>query len=605
MKRSAFGLVTIAILIAGCDAGRYASKTKYGARLPNGLATDDDLARLADDPDCDQLSVYGFGITDKGVARLQGLTGLRTLDLNFTRVTDDGLEHLEGLPQLHTLDLRGSYRITDSGLKHLHGLRDLQTLNLTFTQVTKDGIKALKTALPGVRVFQAYSPDSEDLDKGYIANASRLGARRDNLRAYRDWYKKRKEDDDWVGVTIAIDHVVGSGDHSELVLELFAHCLTYSVSDEVDDVNGRYFWIKQGIQMLLHGVEWYEDQPMMVHNVGWYVGLKIGRSEEAMTYRRLFRDDTDFHDLLGRHVDLASTKGQDGKPDNWLVAQQFFVEAIRRYELGHDIGDKSPLIFLADPAMMQADYAAAIEREGVFGEAAVSAWQKAEQMWNEFGDRDVPTTWGKPIRLNEFGGCQKRAEQLWAQLHELAPGSKKKLRERRVQSLSESQRMALEKGPDERSLEEAKLAYEAEEAIQISPQDVAESVGPDRRKRATQLAEEIDDLETTAQRIKLYRVIINYDHWMTRCKVEQTDEVLQARRDLHLATQNAGSPKAAALFEGAFAVWVDIFERYPVLRDYPYWDDLQQALKVHSQQSNAPLGDAPSLKLQEILEASD
>lgn len=605
MKRFAFGLVTIAILLAGCDAGRYASKTKYGARLPNGLATDDDLARLADDPDCRELSVYGFGITDNGVARLQRLTGLRTLDLNFTDVTDDGLRHLEGLSQLRTLDLRGGYRITDAGLKHLHGLRDLRTLNLTFTRVTKDGIKALKTALPELRVFQAYSPDSADLDEGCIANASRLGAQRDNQRAYRDWYKNCKEDEDWVGVTIAMEHVVGSGDHSKLVLEMFAHCLSYRVSDEVDDVNGKYFWIKQGIHMLLHGVALHEDQPMLVHNVGWYVSLKIGRSEEARTYRRLFRDDTDFHDLLSRHVDLASTKGPDGKPDNWLVAQQFSVEAIRRYELGHDIGDKSPLILLADPAMMQVDYAAAVEREGVFGEAAVLAWQKAERMWKEYGNRDVPTSWGKPIRLNEVDRFQERAAQRWALLEELALGLKAKLRQRRIRSLSEAQRLALEKDPNERSPAEIKLAIETEQAIHVSAQDVAENVGSVRRKQAMRLAEEILDLETTAQRIKQYRLVINYDYWTTRCRVEQTDEVLAARRDLHLAMENSGSPKAAVLFEGAFAVWVDVFERYPVLRNWPYWDDLQQALKVHILQGNSPAEDAPSQKLLEILEPSN
>lgn len=596
-------LAPIVVTLTACDTGRYSSKANRGARLPNGLATDDDLVRLADDPECDQLSVYGFGITDKGVARLQGFTGLHTLDLNFANVTDDGLKHLGGLPQLRTLDLRGCYRITDSGLKHLHGLRGLETLNLTFTQVTKDGIDALKTALPELQVFQAFSPESENLDGSYIANASRLGARRDDQRAYRDWYKKREKEDDEVGVTIAVGHVVGSGDHSRLTLEVYAHCLTYRVSDEVDDVNGKYFWIKQGLQMLLHGVALHEDQPMLVHNVGWYVGFKIGRSEEAMTYRRLFRDDTDFHDLLSRHIDLAGTKGPDGKPDNWLVAQQFFVEAIRRYELGYDIGDKSPLIFLADPATMQADYAAAIERDGVFGEAAVSAWQKAERMWNEFGDRDVPNSWGEPFRLNDLGRHQERAVQLRARQEELAPGLEEKLRERRIQSLSQAQRLALEKDPAERNFAEFELALKAEKAIHISPQDVAESVAPVHRRQAVQFAEEIVDLETTAQRINAYRSIVNYDYWATRCMVEQTDEMLAARRDLNLAMQGPCSPEATALFEGAFAVWLEVLERHPVLRDSLYdWDDLQRALDTYFAHGNTPAKDAPSMKLREMME---
>jgi hypothetical protein len=86
-------------------------------------------------------------ITDAGLKHLAGLTKLEYLHLMGQHITDEGLKHLSGMTNLHTLSLSFS-GITDEGLKHLYGLRQLRNLHLYGTQVTPEGRKALKAKVP-------------------------------------------------------------------------------------------------------------------------------------------------------------------------------------------------------------------------------------------------------------------------------------------------------------------------------------------------------------------------------------------------------------------------------------------------------------------------
>ena len=115
-----------------------------------------DDAGLACVKDATQLKVMSFfgsrGLSDKGMAHLQGLTNLVLLDLrneSFSaaepkalRVTDAGLKHLAGCTKLEYLNLQGQH-ITDEGLKHLSGMTNLQTLSLSFSGITDEGLKHL------------------------------------------------------------------------------------------------------------------------------------------------------------------------------------------------------------------------------------------------------------------------------------------------------------------------------------------------------------------------------------------------------------------------------------------------------------------------------
>jgi len=111
------------------------------------------------------MSFFGSrGLSDKGVAHLQGLKNLTLLDLrneSFTatepkapRITDAGLKHLAGLTKLEYLNLQGQH-ITDDGLKHLSGMANLQTLSLSFLGITDEGLKHLE-GLQNLRKLHLY-----------------------------------------------------------------------------------------------------------------------------------------------------------------------------------------------------------------------------------------------------------------------------------------------------------------------------------------------------------------------------------------------------------------------------------------------------------------
>ena len=59
-------------------------------------------------------------VTDAGMASLEPLRRLASLDLSCTEIGDEGLTHLRGLTELETLDLSNT-KITDAGLVHLEG----------------------------------------------------------------------------------------------------------------------------------------------------------------------------------------------------------------------------------------------------------------------------------------------------------------------------------------------------------------------------------------------------------------------------------------------------------------------------------------------------
>ena len=96
-------------------------------------------------PELFTLDVSMARVTDRGLARLRGLTHLGDLILRYTRVSDAGLEHLQGWDNLRTLDLMHT-RVTDRGLetvsKNHPGLR---TLDLDETRITDQGLTYVKT----------------------------------------------------------------------------------------------------------------------------------------------------------------------------------------------------------------------------------------------------------------------------------------------------------------------------------------------------------------------------------------------------------------------------------------------------------------------------
>jgi hypothetical protein len=84
-------------------------------------------------------------ITDAGMAHLNGLDHLWTLNLSDLPITDSGLEAIDDLPELQGLYLSRT-RVQGRGLAKLKSLPRLSILYLDGNQVTEEGLKALSGA---------------------------------------------------------------------------------------------------------------------------------------------------------------------------------------------------------------------------------------------------------------------------------------------------------------------------------------------------------------------------------------------------------------------------------------------------------------------------
>lgn len=99
---------------------------------------------------------------DAVLARLADLPKVDTVSLSCTDIRDEGLRHVSKAHSVRELWLDGT-RITDNGLAHLHGLKGLRSLyaramgcgdedSVREPAITEEGVSRLKAAVPGVQV---------------------------------------------------------------------------------------------------------------------------------------------------------------------------------------------------------------------------------------------------------------------------------------------------------------------------------------------------------------------------------------------------------------------------------------------------------------------
>jgi hypothetical protein len=88
---------------------------------------------------------------DSGLAALDGLKELSSLNLSGTGVTDAGAAVLGRLSGLKILALRKT-RITDRAVRQLKELESLRDLDLQDTKISPAGVEQLRAALPACHI---------------------------------------------------------------------------------------------------------------------------------------------------------------------------------------------------------------------------------------------------------------------------------------------------------------------------------------------------------------------------------------------------------------------------------------------------------------------
>ncbi len=107
------------------------------------------LTNLEEPADLSGTSSNGQG--HRGLSRKMTF-GMKSLNLLGARATDASMEVLAGMPHLQVANL---YRtgVTNSGLARLQGLKkELTDLDLRYSRVTANGVESLRAAIPNLKV---------------------------------------------------------------------------------------------------------------------------------------------------------------------------------------------------------------------------------------------------------------------------------------------------------------------------------------------------------------------------------------------------------------------------------------------------------------------
>ena len=374
-----------------------------------------------------------------------------------------------------------------------------------------------------------------------------------------NYYKKVE---DWTNLSAVLEQMTKLQPNFYSVWDFQAHNLSYNISVEFDDYHDRYAWVMKGIEFLRQGIFFNTREPRLLGRMGWFIGQKIGRADEKVQYRRLFKADDDFHerDRPGRTL---------AERDNWLVGREKYLAGQQLADSGAPL-KTTALIFHSEPMMTAINYARALAADGIFGEKARDGWTLAGEAMRRYAVREIPTSWNVPIRLGLREAELARAERLATELEELLPGRFAALEAERKAGLSDAQREAVETPPLDRTEQQQQLVAEAEQAMKVTWSMVARDAPVDAREQAKELAAEYVEASETAEIIDRYRDIVNFDFWRATCEMEVTEPALRAREATWRAEKDFEAARlrpAKQAFEEAFAAWREVLDQSDVLRD--------------------------------------
>jgi hypothetical protein len=375
-----------------------------------------------------------------------------------------------------------------------------------------------------------------------------------------NYYKKTE---DWTNLTATLEQLAKLQPNFITFWKFQAWNLTYNVSVEFDDYHDRYYYVRRGIQFLQEGERYNVGNPQLLWDLGWFIGQKIGRADEYVQYRKLFKADDEFH---------PADRTPDER-DNWLVGKEWYLKAIDSVDnKGQSLGRKSPRDFYSSPAKSDMNYAEAIEEEGFF-EKARRAWMKSADEWRQFGNVFIEHSTGVRLQLGSQPRLEKEVADLRAKLEALLPGTQAKLVAEKRAALTEEERQLLDMPKEKLSPEQAEKRYHAEPKIAVTDREIAERIArdePTKKNHALQLASEIERQDKVLQFTINYKRDANYDYWKTRADFEQTPNALTARTrmfEARKAFHDADLPNAKRLYQEGFAKWRAVIDEFPAILD--------------------------------------
>lgn len=416
------------------------------------------------------------------------------------------------------------------------------------------------------------------------------------------WHKANeyKSEMNWDRFSATLYQIALLQPHFIKVWEFQAHNLAYNTSVEFDDYRQRYAWVKRGMEYLSKGIDFNRRDANLPFFQGMMFAQKLGKADEQLQYRKLYSADKDFHDELekeGFNVRQEDGLGADRLPDNWLSGRLWYKRAEEVVESGSLLANtfrKSPLHFYSSAPLTMMNYCEAIEKEGILDDRAKFAWKRSDTSWSLYGEREIPTTWGHTIRLNDLSESVKRAEVLRKEFEALTGDLYRAAYDQRFEKLSPEERIALQTPDDKKTERQFMVAATARQKVEPSPTDVAKLLPADKRVDGLQLAVRVEEEELYRQHVDNYRNQVNYNYWETRARAEQSDLAIAAHQTLYDAEKllsDAELDEALKKYEESWVHWKNLFDTYPILMVDEGGDEVLDAIRRYARALDKELGD--------------
>ncbi len=415
---------------------------------------------------------------------------------------------------------------------------------------------------------------------------------------------EHKKKENWDSLASTLNALIKIQPNFVKVWEYQAHNMSYNISVEFDDYEYRYHWVKKGIDFLTEGIPYNYRDHRMTDNLGFFTGMKIGRSDERVQFRRMFREDTEFHESKDEWIDPDSYYTREYGHDNWKMSYDWYdrsIDLVERESAPQYSSDM--MFFMKRPAQLR-NQASGLQSEFRTNDVIQEIWNTANKEWREYGQQQIANSNGVIITMEGLEEKDRRLSRLREELDELTPGVRDKFMKevRKTADLSDNMVAALKIPIDQRTDEQLALAREANARIFAADKaldiKIAATTSKQNQQDARILLEQImmtlAEMRTTAQ----YSKTVNYMYWKTRTEVESMDSAAAARAALYDASEMKRRSifddeyeidpvtkektilqiGAISKYEKAFTEWRKILDEYPELYSGVLADDLCEAM---------------------------
>lgn len=397
------------------------------------------------------------------------------------------------------------------------------------------------------------------------------------------------------------------------VWEYQAHNLAYNVSMEFDDYEYRYSWVKKGLSFLKQGMPFNKRDHRMPSKLGFFTGNKMGKSDEKLSFRRMFRKDDEFHQEMSTHIAPDLYDQLSYGPDSWKMAYQWYAYSRDMVEKD-SCPQREPdmMFYMYRPAQLR-NQGLALQEEFRSDEIIQEVWREASDEWTGYGNEEISNTQGITVSLEKIADYESDIEAERRIIDELVPpGTRVEIMEDLMNEakLTDPQKAVMAMDPAERNDEENALARGISRFLNDSAKGldltIAREAKEEDRTRADRSALEIQRLLEQIRTSDKSANTINYRYWKARNRSESTQMTIAARQSLFDAremwrksiyddeydfdyktkTKLITNQGAISLYLTAFSKWSEVLDDYPELKDGAFADQLIDAVKEYQDMLN-------------------